>query len=104
MRILMLLIAVMLSPAICEAGHMRNFGRYSLTQSRYAQAHNRTDYANSGVRQYYWQSQPQHSYPQYTYPSTGGYLNPSRYPDSWWGPSNSSYSAGYRLGRALRGR
>ena len=95
MRILLLFAALLCAPIVCQAGHMRNYGRYSVTQSRYAQAHNRTDYANGYSRHQY---QYQHQF------NTGGYTNANRYPSSWWGPSNPSYSAGYRLGRALRGR
>lgn len=98
MRILLLFAALLCAPVVCQAGHMRSNGRtfgHPYNHSRQAQAHNRTDYANGHSRYSY---QYQHQY------STGGYTNANRYPSSWWGPSNPSYAAGYRLGRALRGR
>ena len=97
MRVFLLLLVVSLIPSICQADHTRRFGRHSIMHGRHAQAHNRTDYANSGRVQYY-------QYSGYSYPSIGGYISTTRYPSSWWGPSNPSYSVGYRLGRALRGR
>lgn len=100
MRMLLLFSALILSPLLsaAEAGWgASRYGDNSRQASRYAHSYNRTDYANVGRVQYYQSS-------RYSYQPIGGYITTTRYPDSWWGPSNPSYSAGYRLGRTLRGR